>query len=232
MKFLIRLIIFCVIPFMAMAQTIQLEPMTMEYWTTPNKSVNFTVAIKNISSSTNSYRLKINRAEQVNGHTSTFCFAEQCFGESQNETSGKDGTVVLAPNDVNDSGHMSFFTNNVMVTTILTYTIYNINSESDKLDVKITIHVGTTDVKEEATTPSFVTPNPTSDIATIQVNLPEGNVQSQLVITNNLGQQVQNVSFNGSSTQFSTAALPAGMYNYTVINGGKVVSLGKLAIVR
>lgn len=218
---------------MAMAQSLQLRTMDMEYWIPTDKpTLEYTLAVTNTSANTNSYRMRINRSQQVTGHTSTFCFAEQCFGESQNETLGKDGTVTLMSNETNESGHMIFTPNGVNGTTRLTYTIFNVNSESDKLEVTITIHVGTTDVKEEATIPSFVTPNPTSDIATIQVNIPEGNVQSQLVITNNLGQQVQNVSFNGSSTQFSTAALPAGIYNYAVINGGKVVSLGKLAIVR
>jgi PKD domain/Secretion system C-terminal sorting domain len=74
-----------------------------------------------------------------------------------------------------------------------------------------------------------ISPNPASNKVSI---LLEGNVKSQLRLTNLLGQILTTQTFTGKQTELSVASLPAGIVFVQILERGKVKAVGKLVIVR
>jgi hypothetical protein len=71
-------------------------------------------------------------------------------------------------------------------------------------------------------------PNPTSSQFTVNVSENLSLDNAQLNLFNSLGQQVQQVTLNTTSTTVAIDQLPGGLYVYQLMNGDKMVKTGKV----
>ena len=76
-------------------------------------------------------------------------------------------------------------------------------------------------------------PNPTRGTTAIQYSIPEGGGQSQLLLTDALGRTIKVVQLTTSGVvNLDTSTLSSGVYNYSLVVGGKILLTKKMTVTR
>jgi hypothetical protein len=165
------------------------------------------------------------------GHYSYFCWTI-CY----------DTSIVLstAPIVLNAGESTSVFEgwaggNNTPGQDEITYRFYDMNGMSDTLYLTFTYDFySATGINEITSSKSFLNfsgPNPANNFTSISYNIPQQK-EAKIVVTNLLGKKVNEFFLNGksSSLQISLADIVSGIYLYSLVVDGKIVSTKKLIV--
>ena len=167
-------------------------------------------------------------------HVANFCFAGYCYVATQDLSL----PVDINPGEVTDSLNVTLRSDlnpasSNGVTTI-SYTAYNTDDESDSVSVTYTYHAGPDGVVElfnGSKNLSNAYPNPADNKSLVAYNL-NYNRNAQIIISNMLGSTLGKVLLteNKGTVDLPIAALPDGIYYYTLMNDGKRLASKRLLI--
>ena len=73
-------------------------------------------------------------------------------------------------------------------------------------------------------------PNPTNDVATIELTIPESVQRAEVMVTDLTGRQIISKPVRGSELQFSKSELGAGIFLYSLLLDGELVDTKKMTI--
>lgn len=173
--------------------------------------------------------LNCDKSQMVFGHQTYYCWA-LCY----------DTTVCTAPDPLTVQGrttdmssfHSYLYPNNIAGTSTISYTFFNQNDPSDSASASITYDVLSNGVNEvERGFLSPASPNPAVSFASINYNLPTlGN--GHVYMYNVLGVMVKDYVLTNKQSMLvmNTEELNPGIYTYTLVNDGRIVSSNRLIV--
>lgn len=168
---------------------------------------------------------------EVPGTMNSFCFGVNCYGPMTNVSTIP---TVIGAGVLDKSFYGDYYPDAHMGTTSITYEFFDNTTFSKPVLAKATIDyrlslVGVNDNKLVFKGPY---PNPSSQQANFEYNLPNGNENAQLVIRNTLGVEVASYTIENQSGKKSidVSEFASGIYFYTFIVDGKVIQSKKMII--
>ncbi len=208
------------------------ESDTLEVTLSPNEyDVNVNFDIQN--SSDNDFALMV-RKEVIrlsDGATLNFCFGGGCYtgdiSPSPSPCTIAAGTT-LSHRDVNGF-HLQY--SNAPGVTEAKFTFFNEEDVTDKkeLTVILTTSVGIAQISNSSSAFKAY-PNPATEKVTIEYNLP--NQPTALVLKNMMGATVleKPLFHKAAKVDFNLSEIPAGIYFYSIENGGETILTKKLIV--
>ncbi|MCX6281900.1 MAG: T9SS type A sorting domain-containing protein [Bacteroidetes bacterium] len=186
---------------------------------------------KNISTGTQNYKVMKVVKSLADSQKAYFCFAGGCFSDT---TIISPTTLMLTAGqeDNNFSGHIT--PNKHRGSSVVYYKFYNTRDANDTVGIYIQTEIwglGVSDLSNTKPELGLAFPNPANEKATVDYSLnTEGS--ARLVLQNVLGTPVREETVSGGSGQvkFNVSALPEGVYVYSLIVNGKIVSSRKLLV--
>lgn len=187
--------------------------------------------IQNSANSGTSIKVYCDKSQMVPGHQMSYCWA-LCY----------DSTVCIAPDALVVPGrgidsisfHSYLYPNTIVGISTINYTFYDENNQTDTVNASIVfdaLNTGIDEVKRGHLSAAY--PNPASTITTLNYtlsNLSNGHIY----MYNLLGVMVKDIllTSNQSLLAISVSDLNAGIYTYTLVNEGKIVSANRLVVTK
>jgi hypothetical protein len=189
------------------------------------------IDMKNISSSSQSYKVLRTVKILADSQKSYFCFAGGCFSET---TDLSPTTLDLAPNtlDNNFSAHINPHLSKG--SALVYYKFYNVNNANDTVGVYVQTEIWYTGINS-LVSPKVelgpVFPNPANEKFNVEYTLTD-NASARLVLRNMIGSTIREESVTGinGKIQVNTTDLPEGIYFCSLFIDGKSVSTRKVVI--
>jgi hypothetical protein len=193
--------------------------------------VSIEIDMKNISTSTQAYKVKRTIKILNSPQKSNFCFAGGCFPDTTN-ISPSTLTLNAGVLDNNFSSHVS--PNSVAGSSLVYYKFYNIKNANDTVGIFIQSevwHLGINDLTCSQAELGSAYPNPANEKFTVDYTL-TGEQTAQLILLNMLGTKIREEPVTGGNgkIQMNVADLAEGVYFYSLYLNGKSVSTRKLLI--
>ena len=170
------------------------------------------------------------RSQMISGHQTSYCWA-LCYDTTVCGIS-PDQLAVPGRSVDSTSFHSYLYPNNIVGTSIMTYTFFDQNNQADSIVAHITFDALSTGINEvQKGYLSNAYPNPATSITTINYNLPSLN-NGHVYLYNVLGVMVKDIILSNlqSMVVISTSDLNSGIYTYTLVNEGKLVSANRLVV--
>lgn len=169
--------------------------------------------------------------QEVENTTNSFCFGVQCYPPFVNESAIADTAKVGV---INKSFSADYYPGGNGGLTSITYEFFDNLTFSNPVSAKTTIEflISATGINEDKLVFKGPFPNPASQVASFEYNLPASHNNAQVIIRNMLGIEVDNVMLDSRSGKKSinVSAYPSGIYFYTFIVDGKAVQSKKLIV--
>jgi hypothetical protein len=235
-KLLLSLIasVFCISVFAQSLEWVNINPGTNV--SGPNNQTFAPYAqIKNNSANTLTVKVKRVNNNLAPNHISNFCFAGVCYLST---VSTSLFSVSIDPNSMADSanGTLRADLNPASTDGIseVTYCAYDVDNEADSVCITFRYTAGPIGVNEIFAGSKFLSnayPNPANISSLVSYNLPYAK-DAHIVICNMLGSTLSKIALEEKSGSVSmpVAALPEGVYYYTLMNDGKPVVSKRLMI--
>jgi hypothetical protein len=169
------------------------------------------------------------------GHLSNFCFAGYCYTSN---VSISPFSVDIAPGTVADSAlgtlRADLNPNSADGISEISYCAYNIDDESDSACITFRYNAGPIGINELFAGSKFLSnayPNPADHSSLVSYNLTVLK-NAHIVISNMLGSALSkiNLTEKTGTVELPIAALPEGVYYYTLMNDGKPLVSRRLMI--
>ena len=168
---------------------------------------------------------------EVAGSTNSFCLNPSCYGPLTFTSTIVDSIHSGA---IDTSFYIDYFPSGFGGLTTFTFEFYDSISHATPIYAKTTIEflVSAAGVSEEKLIFKGPYPNPASQTATFEYNLPASYSKAQLIIRNMLGVEVENVFLKNNSGRktVDVSNFSSGIYFYSFILDGKVIQAKKLIV--
>lgn len=187
--------------------------------------------IQNSANTGTSIKVYCDKSQMVPGHQMSYCWA-LCY----------DSTVCIAPDALIVPGrgidsisfHSYLYPNTIVGTSTITYTFYDENNQTDTINATIVFDAlsnGIDEVKRGHLSAAY--PNPASSITTLNYTLSSLS-NGHIYFYNLLGVMVKDIKLtsNSSLVALSVSDLNEGIYMYTLVNEGKIVSANRLIVTK
>jgi hypothetical protein len=190
--------------------------------------------VKNIGPVTLTVKVKRTVNNLATNHVSNFCFAGVCYPSAVSTSLAWN----IDPGAVADSEHVTLRADLNPLSTNgiseVTYCAYDADNESDSICITFRYNAGPIGVNELSGGSKFMSnayPNPAHQTSLVTYSLPSMK-NAQIVISNMLGSAINklHLSEKSGTVELPVAALPEGVYYYTLMNDGKPVVSKRLMI--
>ena len=162
-------------------------------------------------------------------HVTYFCWGIICYPPT---TFVSPTPVVIDPGDTNTSFIGYLHPSGYAALSVVNYTFFNVSDESDSVQVNFTYDftIGVDEIAKKASV-SQPYPNPTSNLTRISYDL-KSSRNASLVFYNLLGSIVKEVKLNDRQGNIilSTAGFESGIYYYSIVADGDIISTKKLVV--
>ncbi len=215
MKYFALLVCALIVSSSANAQSLVLTSFQQEFNVKPDGNwLDFHMGVRNTSLAMVPTRVRMDVSQMLRGHRAKFCFAENCYDEGTLVSAKNGGTSFIASGSEDASTFLGEFrADSTEGVTLLPFTFFNDNKESDNVQVTLRFTVALqASVADNDNSASFsANPMPANDV--LQLNLPNPSASVRtLRIVNVQGQEVHSMEFNADSMTFNSSALPSGCY--------------------
>ena len=168
---------------------------------------------------------------EVPGTSNSFCFGINCYGPMTNESTFP---VTLASGVIDKSFYADYYPDGHGGLSSITYEFFDNVSFGVPVVAKATIefHISASGVDDNKLVFKGPYPNPASQNANFEYNLPANCNNAQLVIRNMLGVEVDNFTFENRSGKKSidVSNYASGIYFYTISVDGKTIQSKKMIV--
>lgn len=194
------------------------------------------IDITNNSSTTKNVKVfKIDNL--ASGHTSLFCYAQNCYAPSTDTTPvavGISGSSTLLSSHT-DGFKGTLSPNGNAATSTVTYVAFDVDNPTDTASITITFKptIGKDDYLSSNNTLSAAYPNPVvSGITKVKFSLDVAPQRAKLKVYDLLGKTVKSYKFNvqEGTAKINTDEMKAGIYFYSLEIDGKGVATKKLIV--
>lgn len=203
----------------------------------------FDFEIHNDYSTSKTIKIKRYILQQTSGQDIYYCFGSNCYTANSNPVFIPNQNVTIAsggmlPNGAGTYGlKTDFDDNSVLGTSVVRYTMYDVNNVSDSVSFIITYDVAAIGIKKNEEISyklNFCSPNPAINFTTIPYELKQANTNAKIVLHNIIGNKVKEIEINDlkGSVQLDLSQLEEGIYFYSLQINQKLISSKKLIIER
>ena len=195
------------------------------------EEVIFETAIKNNGEAAN-FIVRKKEVNMVNGTTSYFCWGA-CFPPSVSLSPG----LAIAAGETSNEFSAHYTANQISGVSTVTYSVINEANTQDSIWFHVAFDghasgAGATEVAAEVVVKTY--PNPVTEKVNFSYNLPNVAGTAQIRISDLTGALVKTLKLEGnkgSQTVF-VSDLNAGLYLYSVVQNGKVLSSTNLTVLK
>ncbi len=196
----------------------------------------FDFEILNEYSTSKTIKIKRYLLQYTSGQDVYYCFGTNCYNASTNPVFIPTQNVTLAsggmlPNGAGTYGlKTDFDDNNVIGTSLVRYTLYDINNTSDSVSFTINYEVNSVGLKQNESLKYSMNPcmpNPAKQYTNIYYEIKNNEGNSKLILFDILGNNVREIRLTESNgiQKIDLNGLNEGIYFYTLhINGKNMVS--------
>jgi hypothetical protein len=169
--------------------------------------------------------------QEVGSSQNSICFGIMCYPPSTNQSANP---TVLAPEVLDKSFYAEYYPNGNGGLTSITYEFFDEITFGTKVSAKATIEfaISANSINEDKLVFKGPFPNPSSQYATFEYNLPAIYNNAELIIRNLLGIEVGSFTFeNGTGKKaIDVSRYASGIYFYSYIVDDKVIQSKKLIV--
>jgi hypothetical protein len=211
------------------------------FWVDNDSACNYMFAVKNLTSSQLTIKVKKHVISNVGSNSITFCIGSLCYGA----TTTLSGSVTIPANSFIPPVHPTPGTFGLSTefaamvasgTAQVMYTIFNANNVNDSVSVTINYNLTAAGIKSIATNyfVSNISPNPANTNVSVNYDLKNTLQPASIKIYNMLGTLVKTVSLEtySNNTKIDITSLEEGIYFYSVIVGEKPIKTSRLVVSR
>jgi len=230
----ILLAIFVSVPFLTMAQSIQLSDMRIEADQSVENLYVGKLTVTNVSEAAIEIMVKKEVIELGNPeHVAYFCWAS-CYGPATTVSPTAKTISAGGFDDNSFSGDLDSY--GYAATTRVKYTFYNKNNPNDKAEYTFVYFDpnGIAVSQASADMLSNLYPNPVQSVGKLSYNLSGKHFnEANLVVRNLTGAVVKNVKLSDNKGELSlnVAEMNNGIYMYSLVLDGKAVLTRKMTVV-
>lgn len=188
--------------------------------------------VVNSSGVTAQFRVKKADVSVLPGTSNTFCFNDQCYPPTSNESTSS--LTLQAGDTTSPSGYYGEFTPGTITgQAIVRYTVINAADVTDSTHVTVTYNIQPASIfKPEFSRVEFSNPypNPVTVNTRINYNIPFSYVSATLVIRNIIGTNVKEVEIGAPQGKLNLdlSDLNEGIYFYSLVIDGHIALTRKL----
>lgn len=169
--------------------------------------------------------------QEVGNTQNAFCFGVNCYPPSVNVSAIP---TVLEAGVMNKSFYADYYPNGNGGLTSITYEFFDNITFGRKVTAKATIEfaISATGINEDKLVFKGPYPNPSSQYANFEYNLPATCDNARLIIRNMLGVEVESLLLenNTGKKAIDVSSYASGIYFYTFIVDGKIIQSKKLIV--
>jgi hypothetical protein len=189
------------------------------------------IDVMNISSEQKSVKVRRTMLISIDGTSNYFCFGPSCYTAIVSVSSNPRTINGNSTVDTTFSSH--FKPNGQSGVSEIQYTFFDVDNPQDSANVVVRYEiapVGISKISNVATLKAF--PNPADDKVTLSFTRSSLNGKSNIELYNMLGAKVfsQQVEDLDGTITISTENLKAGLYFYSINDGGQSCRPGRLTI--
>jgi hypothetical protein len=203
----------------------------------------FDFEIHNDYSSSKTIKVKRYLLQQTSGQDIYYCFGTNCYTANSNPVFIPNQNVTIPsggmlPNGAGTYGlKTDFDDNSILGTSVVRYTMYDVNNVSDSVSFVVTYDVAAVGIKkneDQANKLNFCSPNPATNSVLIPFELKQANSNAKIILHNIIGNKVKEVEINELKgvAQIDLSHLDEGIYFYSLQINQKLISTKKLIIER
>ena len=187
--------------------------------------------LKNISGSSNDYKvLKLTKKLKA-PQEATFCFAGGCFPVDDTLSPT---TLTLGPGEIDNEFSAHIYPQATSGSSLVYYKFFNIKNLNDTVSVYVQTEIWQLGINDQAGATAelgVAYPNPANEQLTVGYTM-SGAETARLVLQNVLGTAVREESLSGGSgkIRMNVSDLPEGLYFYSLYANGKSVSTRKVVV--
>lgn len=168
----------------------------------------------------------------VDSSENLFCFGASCYPPFVDESVTADTAKVGIINKTFTGDYSPYGHSGV---TSITYEFFdNLTFTDAPVSSKVTFeyHLSANSINEDKLVFKGPYPNPASQVAHFEYNLPASSGVAQMIIRNMLGVEIENMNFESRSGKkaIDVSSYPSGIYFYTLIVDGKAIQSKKLIV--
>lgn len=195
------------------------------------------VDVTNISSTTKNVKVERTIIDTVAGTDFYYCWA-QCYSAIACQNNAIIATAEPLQLEAAETTNLFgayYRPKGIVGTNTIEYCFFDVNNTSDRVCLVATHEAtGAVGIQEVTGTTSFLSapqPNPASGLTRIVYNLPDLN-NGKLVVRNMLGSTIKEIQLDKTSDSktIDVSLLNAGIYFYSLVNNGKIVSSQRLVV--
>lgn len=188
-----------------------------------------TAKVINISPDTMWIKASQDNLGAASGHIAYFCWGVTCYPPT---VSISTTATMIAPGDTNSSFIGYLDPAGTTGVSVINYNFFNRDDVNDLVDISVTFDI-TTGIDELAGSVNLSNafPNPANSMTSISYNL-KNIKNASLVLTNILGSKLNQFSLseNQQTLIIPTTHLNSGIYFYSIVADGKILSTKKLIV--
>ena len=190
------------------------------------------VYVENISDMTIDVLCKKVIIDTVPNTFNSFCWADLCYGPA---TYVSPEFKTLAPAEMAMDFKGDYIPNTQVGTSTIMYVFFNRSDEADSAYITVNFTAESTQSVNDLYAADFISapyPNPAREVVYFDLEKDFGGEQLEISIRNLLGAEVKRLQISGNESRisFSTSDLKDGMYLYSVIANGRIVTSNKLIV--
>jgi len=203
----------------------------------------FDFEIHNDYSTSKTIKVKRYILQQSIGQDVYYCFGSNCYTANSNPVFIPNQNVTISaggmlPNGAGTYGlKTDFDDNSVLGTSVVRYTMYDVNNVSDSVSFVVTYDVAAIGIKKNEELSfklNFCSPNPATNFVTIPYELKQNVTNAKIVLHNILGNKVKELEINDlkGNAHLELSQLEEGVFFYSLQINQKLFSTKKLIIER
>lgn len=170
--------------------------------------------------------------QEVSGTENYFCFGKNCYGSGTDQSPNPDTIQIGGVLNKSFYGDYSPYGHAGM--TSVTYEFFDSTTFGKRVSAKTTVEfkLSAAGISDDKLLLKGPNPNPSSQYATFEYNLPAGYSVAHLIIRNMLGVEVDNITLDNRSGKkaINVSNYSSGIYFYTFIVDNKIVQSKKMIV--
>jgi hypothetical protein len=189
------------------------------------------IDIMNISSEQKSVKVRRTILISIDSTSNYFCFGPSCYTSIVSVSSNPRTINGNSTVDTTFSSH--FKPNGQSGVSEIQYTFYDVDNPQDSANVVVRYEIAPLGISKISTIASLnAFPNPADDKVTLSFTRSSLNENATIELYNMLGAKVYSQKVDGTdgTISISTENLKAGLYFYSLNEGGKISRPGRLTI--
>jgi hypothetical protein len=203
----------------------------------------FDFEIHNDYSTSKTIKVKRYILQHSVGQDIYYCFGSNCYTANSNPVFIPNQNVTIPsggmlPNGAGTYGlKTDFDDNSILGSSVVRYTMYDVNNISDSISFVVTYDVAAIGIKKNEEIGyklNFCSPNPASNFVNIPYELKQTASNAKIVLHNIIGNKVKEIEINELKgiAQLDLSQLEEGIYFYSLQINQKLVSTKKLILER